>query len=229
MTVQLKRQLILDGTYNNVSFVCTMTDDIETSESERELKSFAQKDQNRWQQIEALSSDRCFKLKREEAGTSFSEGRKKRTTGSEAPNSTYARPPRNFPNFDSLAGCHEVTQHGLEYQHIQRRELDERQKELKTLWSCVRNDYSKECLKKHFQEGLKGLVRTTSSTCSAAQQRVQQAAANVEVFAVSANDYLKLRHIKPSNDGGPSTFHDASDTEIPQLKAFIHIRTSESR
>lgn len=51
----------------------------------------------------------------------------------------------------------------------------------------------------------------------------------MDVFCISANDYLKGTGIKPGSDGPPSTFTKAEDTQIPALREFVHEVTAKYR
>ena len=51
----------------------------------------------------------------------------------------------------------------------------------------------------------------------------------LEVFCISANDYLKVTKIKDRSDGPPVTFHNVNDTNIPQLIEFVHAITLRRR
>jgi hypothetical protein len=53
--------------------------------------------------------------------------------------------------------------------------------------------------------------------------------AEMAVFCVSANDYLKSEGIKGESDGPPSTFTRSRDTQIPLLAGYVHQTTSKYR
>ena len=44
---------------------------------------------------------------------------------------------------------------------------------------------------------------------------------DMDVFCISANDFLKVQGIKPASDGPPATFTNAADTNIPALSDFV--------
>jgi tetratricopeptide (TPR) repeat protein len=104
------------------------------------------------------------------------------------------------------------------------------QKELKTLCAAVHNKYSRSCLQDDFRSGLKELYRKDDDADSGNDDSNDNIALqddfNMDVFCISANDYLKLMKIKPSRDGPPNTFFNPADTQIPQLRAFVHDITS---
>ena len=81
---------------------------------------------------------------------------------------------------------------------------DRLQKKLKALCASVRNEYSKNCLQADFRSGLKELYRKDDDDNGSDGNEAQTALPddfNMEVFCISANDYLKLMKIKPSRDG----------------------------
>jgi len=49
---------------------------------------------------------------------------------------------------------------------------------------------------------------------------------DMSVFCISANDYLKVMKIKTSRDGPTSCFSNPKDTQIPQLRSFVHETTA---
>jgi len=50
---------------------------------------------------------------------------------------------------------------------------------------------------------------------------------HLEVFCISANDYLKVAKIKPFMDGPLHTFTKVEDTQIPALRTFVHQTTAK--
>mmetsp|Transcript_14818 Transcript_14818/g.32186 ORF Transcript_14818/g.32186 Transcript_14818/m.32186 type:complete len:794 (-) Transcript_14818:1105-3486(-) len=108
---------------------------------------------------------------------------------------------------------------------------DRLQKKLKAMCSTVRNEYSKSCLQADFKSGLKELYRKDDDDDDRNNdgddtQTPTLPDFNMDVFCISANDYLKLNKIKPSRDGPPSTFSNSSDTQVPQLRSFVHETTA---
>ena len=109
------------------------------------------------------------------------------------------------------------------------------QRRLKSICATVRNEYSTSCLQEDFRAGLKELCRKPDEEEA---EGIQDHATtntplpedfNMDVYCISANDYLKIEGIKPSSDGPPNTFSKASDTQIPNLRAFVHSVTASFR
>jgi hypothetical protein len=104
------------------------------------------------------------------------------------------------------------------------------QKKLKAICSSIRNEYSTACLQDDFKSGLKELYRKDDDDGEASNtETALPEEFNMDVFCISSNDYLKLMKIKPRRDGPPSTFSNASDTQIPQLRAYVHSTTARFR
>ncbi|KAL7529808.1 hypothetical protein ACHAXR_004427, partial [Thalassiosira sp. AJA248-18] len=107
---------------------------------------------------------------------------------------------------------------------------DRLQKKLKALCSSVRSEYSKSCLQADFKSGLKELYRKDDDGDRGNDKDDTQTALpedfNMDVFCISANDYLKLMKIKPSRDGPPACFSNATDTQIPLLRSYVHETTA---
>jgi myosin heavy subunit len=105
------------------------------------------------------------------------------------------------------------------------------QRQLKGICAVVRNKYSKTCLQDDFRSGLKELYRKDDDDDGEDLESSEQPTAlpddyNMDVFCISANDYLKLMGIKPSTDGPPNTFSKPRETQIPMLRSFVHETTS---
>lgn len=113
---------------------------------------------------------------------------------------------------------------------VQSRKL---QKRLKSLCALVRNEYSKTCLQEDFRAGLEELTRKPDDEegGNAIDEIVPTAVIpddfQINVYCISANDYLKVQGIKPSSDGPPNTFSRATDTQIPNLRSFVHATTAK--
>lgn len=89
----------------------------------------------------------------------------------------------------------------------------------------MRNEYSKRCLQEDFKSGIKELYRKDDEDDGDAANETSTTIADefgLDVFCISANDYLKVMNIKPRRDGPPNTFACASETEIPQLRSYVH-------
>ena len=96
----------------------------------------------------------------------------------------------------------------------------------------MRNEYSKRCLQEDFKSGLKELYRKDDDEDGDANNEANAAVPEeflLDVFCISANDYLKVMNIKPRRDGPPNTFASASETEIPQLRSYVHSCTARFR
>jgi len=97
------------------------------------------------------------------------------------------------------------TEHSSTIESIQGK-CDRLQKKLKALCATVRNEYSKSCLQADFESGLKELYRKDdddggdqNSNNNGAEKALPEDF-NMDVFCISANDYLKIMKIKPSRD-----------------------------
>lgn len=96
----------------------------------------------------------------------------------------------------------------------------------------MRNEYSKRCLQEDFKSGLRELYRKDDDEEGGTNEEANTAIPGefaLDVFCISANDYLKVMNIKPRRDGPPNTFASATQTEIPQLRSYVHSCTSRFR
>jgi hypothetical protein len=99
---------------------------------------------------------------------------------------------------------------------------------LKALCAQVRNEYSKGCLQADFRAGLKDLSRGSEEEEGAAPPETAALPDDfqMDVYCISSNDYLKIQGIKPASDGEANTFSCVRDTQVPQLRTFVHETTA---
>ena len=101
------------------------------------------------------------------------------------------------------------------------------QKRLKPLCAQVRNEYSTSRLQADFRAGLEEMYRSDDDDGgdAAASDQLPRSSVpeglDMDVFCISANDFLKVQGIKPASDGPPATFTNAVDTNIPALSDFV--------
>jgi hypothetical protein len=245
---QFKRRLLMDGQYGNVSFICTQTDDCEATEIMRDHSDIAQNIEGRWEKMETIS-EQITELEKKIADLKEEE---------EDLNEDLEQKKQIFKDVvDGLdESSEDVRKFELEYDEAQKelekwrnanlaviREMQDQcqiqQRELKALCATVRNEYSTRCLQSDFKDGLKALYRkndedceTISSAAAAATTTTNTALPEnfeMDVHCISSNDYLKIQQIKPKSDGPPSTFSTIDDTQIPQLRMFVHGTTARSK
>mmetsp|Transcript_8989 Transcript_8989/g.17921 ORF Transcript_8989/g.17921 Transcript_8989/m.17921 type:complete len:1419 (-) Transcript_8989:154-4410(-) len=254
---QFKRRLLMDGQYSNVFFICTQTDDLEPTETMRDHSDVAQEEPGRWEKMTELASEITslekqisdklqeeedlegqveeFKQQYQEAVADLTELREEAEDDEidedqlvnlkaviATAKSSFKQSTRDLAKWreDNTARI----------QHDQEK-CDALQKQLKPLCAIVRNEYSKQCLQEDFRSGLKDLYKKDDGDDDDGGGVDVNAALpedfNMDVFGISANDYLKLMKIKPSRDGPPSCFSNAEDTQIPLLRAFVHTTTAK--
>ena len=252
---QFKRRLLMDGQYSNVFFVCTQTDDLEPTETMRDHSDVAQEEPGRWEKMTELASEisslekqisdklqeeedlegkvEDFKQQYQEAVADLKELREENEDDEidayqvdnlkaviATAKSTFKKSTGHLAKWrDDNAASIERDQ----------KKCDALQRQLKPLCAIVRNEYSKKCLQEDFRSGLKDLFRKDDDD-DGGDVDVNAALPedfNMDVFGISANDYLKLMKIKPSRDGPPSCFSNPDDTQIPLLRSFVHKTTAK--
>ena len=95
----------------------------------------------------------------------------------------------------------------------------------------MRNEYSTARLQADFRAGLEEMYRADDDASAdddaAADDQPSRSSVpeglNMDVFCISANDFLKVQGIKPASDGPPATFTNAADTNIPALSDFVRV------
>ena len=222
---QFKRRLLMDGQYGNVSFICTQTDDCEATEIMRDHADVAQKVPGRWEKMTEISDEICrlefvcSKLlqAQDDLNDELNDAIDDEVGADDC--------------LKKLADWNE--EHFSSINQMQA-ECEVKQRQLKTLCAIVRNEYSTKCLQTDFRAGLKDLYRRSDDEDGDGSQQEQTEVAlpddfNMDVYCISSNDYLKVQGIKPKSDGAPNTFSEASDTQIPNLRSFVHDITARHR
>ena len=236
---QFKRRLLMDGNYGNVCFICTQTDDCESTEIMRDHADVAINTEGRWEKMNSILN---FIGKLEKKIGDLREAEEDLKNDYEYRKHLY----EDIDDQSDLDTEHMVKQFREESVKALRKleqwrdensvsiiEMQEQcqleQRELKTLCAIVRNEYSTKCLQDDFKEGLKALYRRNDEGENSGPDTVLPEEFEMDVHCISSNDYLKINHIKPQSDGPPSTFSRAEDTQIPQLRRFVHKTTARSR
>ncbi|KAL7554660.1 hypothetical protein ACHAWF_018144, partial [Thalassiosira exigua] len=247
---QFRRRLLMDGQYGNVFFVCTQTDDIEATETMRDHADVAKEEPGRWDKMTGLAEGisnyetRLYPLlqKEEDLEGQVEDAKQQLKDSKEDLKQAEEEEEGDIDfmeNLEAVIADNEAAlvtteqdlarwrqEHSSILEKIQGK-CDRLQKKLKALCSAVRNEYSKSCLQADFKSGLKELYRKDDDDGNGNQSEIPDEY-EMDVFCISANDYLKLMKIKASRDGPPSTFSNPRDTQIPQLRQYVHEATARS-
>lgn len=236
---QFKRQMLMDGQYGNICFICTSTDDCQASEIIMDHEDVAKSVEGRWEQLEQLEQldkeEESLKEKVCEAGEIL-EDAKGQVEGdddraddeSDDSLDTQARDTTFIKDLED--DCEDKKRKLRDWQE---RSAPFRQ-QLRALASKVRNEYSTRRLQEDFMSGLKELTSTSDDgeeddpTFGDSNQDFGPLPVEfkLEVHCVSSNDYLKIRKIKSGSDGDPLIFANAEDTQIPSLQVAVHKTTA---
>jgi hypothetical protein len=250
---QFKRRLLMDGQYGNVSFICTQTDDCEATEIMRDHPDVAQSKPGRWERmtglldkIAAVDTELSELLQEEEdlqAEYDEAVGYLDDIRGAEdaIDSDDEDREPRGSEERDSLLGDarDRVAKALLALKTWRNTNAPRRERlhqkshkwqlQLKSLCAQVRNEYSTRCLKDDFVNGLKDLYRNEDGETQSGKNVSLPDDLDLNVFCISANDYLKVQGIKSTSDGPPNCFSTAQDTQIPSLRTFVRDTTATHR
>ncbi|KAL7460700.1 hypothetical protein ACHAXS_001143 [Conticribra weissflogii] len=253
---QLKRRLLMNGQYGNIFFICTKCDDIESSETMRDHEDVARKKPGRWEKMTELEND-LFVLEEEinelneeaedlqivikvsEREFETSKSNVKKATNKYSCSDSK----RNSSGFlQKLKAIVKINKESLDTARDRlmkweeknnpilkacEEECERKQRMLKSICAEVRNEYSKACLQEDFRTGVEELYDDDGD-----ESQIQTALPedfNMNVFCISANDYLKVGRIKKTTDGKPNTFSNVADTQIPSLRSYIHEATKRFR
>lgn len=260
---QFKRQLLMDGQYGNVSFICTQTDTCEPAEVMRDHEDVAREVNGRWEKMIGIK-DMIKAIPQEKKDLA----EKKRILSKElrrarqSVKSTEKEIEEKQKERKKMGGKgtierqtaieeQEDEQHAQDLLKILVAELEEKkqavirletaltknseesgpklkaklsdlQTDLRATAAVVRNEYCTRRLQADFRAGYEDMTQTRDASLSYVEN------IQMDVFCVSANDYLKVCNVN-GWEGLPNTFSDSDNTQIPALCAWVHDITLKSR
>ncbi|XP_038244633.1 uncharacterized protein LOC119850538 isoform X4 [Dermochelys coriacea] len=232
LSANLRRQLLMDGQYGSLAFVCTKTDSFNVTEimSDLDLRDEIQPMEK---SLEELENQRV--QMEMEKDTLYTQLQQEQRKGPGAEN------PASFQKENDLRK--KILEKEFRISKLQR-EKDMKLRDISLICVQSRNRFSKQRIWVDFNNGLQEMRRkaaydedeeeeetedeelTTSDTSDPGEVESQHG--KLLVFTVSSTEYLKL-HGKLLRDGQPQVFHNEEDTEIPALKKFaIHTALQHS-
>nr|XP_048692954.1 uncharacterized protein LOC125630861 isoform X6 [Caretta caretta] len=224
LSANLRRQLLMDGQYGSLAFVCTKTDSFNVTEimSDLDLRDEIQPMEK---SLEELENQRVqMEMEKDTLYTQLQQEQQRQGPGAENPAS--------FQKENDLRK--KILEKEFRISKLQR-EKDMKLRDISLICVQSRNRFSKQRIWVDFNNGLQEMRRkaaydedeeeeetedeelTTSDTSDPGEVESQHG--KLLVFTVSSTEYLKL-HGKLLRDGQPQVFHNEEDTEIPALKKF---------
>ncbi|WAR13087.1 SLIP-like protein [Mya arenaria] len=247
-----RRQLLMDGQYGSIAFICTKTDVITPSEIIRSLN--LNEKTKEYEENRSLTSTTCW-WTRKSIEDQKNEARELKDT---------------LANIDSLLEPAE----GEQVQNEELEIIQEYKEELKTkdalirenedrdtncfsskrrpktslektisqernkivaICALARNDYSSSHIKRDFKDGLREMKRQNGMLNTEDPEEEEDlyvddsddddgSTNNLRVFCCSSTEYQKMKNL-PAYDGPPQVFSNLTDTQIPALRNYVHEMT----
>ncbi|KAM9165474.1 uncharacterized protein ACDP82_002418 isoform 2-T2 [Pangshura tecta] len=240
LSANLRRQLLMDGQYGSLAFVCTKTDSFNVTEimSDLDLRDEIQPIEK---SLEELENQRV--QMEMEKDTLYAQLQQEQRQGPGAEN------PALFQKENDLRK--KILEKEFRISNLQR-EKEMKLRDISLICVQSRNRFSKQRIWVDFNNGLQEMRRKTAfadddddddeeeeeeeetededlkTSDTSDPGEVESQHGKLQVFTVSSTEYLKL-HGKLLRDGQPQVFHDEEDTEIPALKKFaIHTALQHS-
>ncbi|KAL3860604.1 hypothetical protein ACJMK2_010702 [Sinanodonta woodiana] len=223
LTENFRRQLLMDGQYGSVAFICTKSDQFENSEIIRTLKL-----QNKCKDHEHKIC--IMEKKRQHLLEEIKICRKKTIKLNKEIMSSL----KDREDLQTLVQDIETQQMDANQNEIQELETQIRQRRRKLSHICAsaRNDYCREKIKQKFQSGLKEIKRQANRLPDEDDdddeedddedaEEVNRMVNSLKVFCCSSTEYQKMKELIPA-DGEPTVFNSPEETEIPLLQAYVH-------
>ncbi|KAL0055055.1 hypothetical protein WJX82_006331 [Trebouxia sp. C0006] len=236
-----RRQMLMDGQYGSITFICTKTDVLQVSETVRAFSQGGGSGRARMCEAAGVPIERYEQAQQRVDEKQDELNKVERIVKS---CKKKAKP---------LAELNEKTAF---VRTLKKEEREARAQADKLKWQLAkvqlvvsdvcgraRNSYSKGVLKKDFKDGLLEMEETAADVeldaggdaagPSNQQQQQRRRPSKVgdqelPVFCVSAKDCQRLEG-RTSKDGPPSAFTKLEHTELPQLRAHVHHVTEQGR
>ncbi|XP_068789696.1 uncharacterized protein [Struthio camelus] len=225
LNINLRRQLLMDGQYGRLAFVCTKTDAFNVSEiiSDLDLKDEIEPIERELEELENQRGQ--MELEKESL---YAELQQEQGQGPHAGN------PASFQQENELRKM--ILEKEFKINALMR-EKEAKLRAISLICVQSRNKYSKQQICLDFVNGLQEMKRKAAlaeyeedeyeeemeddlNTPDASDLgEVGSWHNKLQVFTVSSTEYLKL-HGKLLREGQPQVFHNDEDTEIPALKKF---------
>ncbi|CAB9497382.1 nuclear GTPase, germinal center associated [Seminavis robusta] len=254
MGEQFKRRLLMDGKYGIVSFICTHSDDVETTEVLRDHEDVVKEVEGRWEAMEErrgeidgiekklseLHEEReRFKDETDELEEWIMERENDSSDSDiEGDNNLCSEDGGSAEELEQAKDKLKRNEESMKALEAKAKNLEDEiavlQRRLKATAAGVRNEYSKNSLQSDFKAGLEQLCRQPDEeemdeSDSTEPDNVAPPLPDdyqLEVHCISSNDYLKIQGLKPRSDGAPSTFTISEETQIPSLRDSVHATTA---
>lgn len=242
-----KKQLLLDGNYSNVSFVCTHTDDIKISQIMGGLEEVARKN-GLWEQMVSLRDRIRLLAKSDDELESEKEDIEAELTGLESQMETFKESLHNKSGDPCLEAdlAVNISREREKLQWLQtnmseppqtRKHLRKNcQHELRMLAVKVRNEYVRNSLQEDFREGIdEALTNPDEEVMDQISQqddgstRVLLDNFSLEVFCTSSEEYFKLQGEDDVVDDAAQCFKSVHETGIPEVVSAIDKTTAQLR
>ncbi|XP_074843181.1 uncharacterized protein LOC142009280 [Carettochelys insculpta] len=225
LSANLRRQLLMDGQYGSLAFVCTKTDSFNITEIMSDLN-LSNEIRPIEVSLEELENQQLqMALEKETLHLQLQQHQQQRHG---------AENPASFQTENDLR--RRILEKEFSMNNLQR-EKDTKLRDIGLICVQSRNKFSKRQIQVDFNNSLQEMRRkaafaesgedeeeepedealTASDTSDPGEAESQHG--KLQVFTVSSTEYLKL-HGKLLRDGQPQVFHNDEDTEIPVLKKF---------
>ncbi|KAF5500731.1 Nuclear GTPase SLIP-GC [Colletotrichum siamense] len=215
MSDAFKRQLRLDGSLSNVTFICSMTDELEVEEAVKNFKKSLDPDTRQaWKK--AIECDGDIRVLQQTIRTLRAKGD---TTSK----------PDDEPDMEQPAKrikTDEVTEKSKKLEEVRAEQTRLAEKVKK---ACIqkRNKISRNNLQDYFRSVLREAQQQTAAFNLA--DNLLDDNMRLPVFCISSRAYQRLEGLSAGVSDSLSGFDDAQDTEIPQLQRHAQGLTDDLR
>ncbi|XP_062567678.1 nuclear GTPase SLIP-GC-like [Saccostrea cucullata] len=198
-----RRQLLMDGQYGNIAFICTKTDIIKNSEIISRFLCGKEDSQEVKEIKEMLKEKQEAIRKNKELIQSYR---------------------KSITEADNTCLQHEMTI------GQKRKELSSLCAKARNNYSKkeIKRDFKAGLREMKRKAGMSNVEEMDDDNLYNSEdddEDIGSSAENLKVFCVSANEYQKMRNII-IDDGPPTVFSTEEDTQIPALRSYIHQMTA---
>ncbi|KAH0617302.1 hypothetical protein JD844_015339 [Phrynosoma platyrhinos] len=231
LSASLRRQLLMDGRYGSLAFVCTKTDSFNITDIVRNIQG-----PESCRDLKLQDEIQCVEDELRELENQRMQAEAEKRSLYERLQQEEQRRPGDGADSAWLQRQHDILEKEFRISDLQRQK-EAKLRAISLICVLARNKFSKQQILTDFNAGLEEMTRKAldpeceedsdedmeepdaASSDSPGLGEAESQPRRLQVFTVSSTEYLKLCG-KLLRDGQPQVFHDTKDTEIPALKKF---------
>lgn len=226
-----RRQLLMDGHYANIAFICSKTDDINYSECTKVNKRIGVQGK-----VDEIKDYIIGKEEEKKQCNKELQSYREDTNRIKEEYDRIQQLRNGESNDDSETVNKQIIEQCISKVNGIEQDLVNARKGRSAICADARNKYSSQQIKKDFKAGLREMKSQAKIQEDAEEEEDEdeedeaenKLADSLQVFCCSATEYQRLQNPLP-DDEPPKVFSAAEETQVPQLRNYVHTVTRENK